>query len=100
MQNLRRFRFTAPVLHACLFTITGVLAWISSQPILDGPARFPFAALFVADFPISAIAFGVLFTSQERTWFALGLWGIVGTLWWYFLGRSIEAWISRASGKK
>src|SRR5579864_2440843 len=97
MRKVPRARFTAPVLHACLFTITWVLGWISSQPLLDGPARFPFFVLFLADFPISAIASSVMYFSEYRGWYALGLWGVLGTLWWYFLGLSIEAWLHRFS---
>src|SRR6266404_8037789 len=78
MRNLPRARFTAAVSHALLFAITSVLMWISSRPILDGPARLPFGVLWVADLPISAIAFSVMFTSTENGWFA---WGDVGSCW-------------------
>jgi len=65
--------------------------------MMNGPAGLPFDVLFFADLPISAIAFGVMFTSAERGLLAWSLWGVVGTLWWYFLGLSIEAWIRRFS---
>src|SRR6266404_1208385 len=99
MRNLPRARFTAAVSHALLFAITSVLMWISSRPILDGPARLPFGVLWVADLPISAIAFSVMFTSTENGWFAWGMWGVVGTVWWYFLGLSVEACRRRFSRK-
>jgi len=73
--------------------------WISSKPILNGPARLPFGILWVVDLPISAIAFSVMFTSAENDWFAWAVWGVVGTGWWYFLGRSMEALQRRFSSK-
>ena len=91
MLNLPRARFTVPVLHAIFFVTASVLMWISSKPILDGPARLPFGILWVADLPISVIAFSVMFTSAENGWFAWAVWGVVGTVWWYFLGRLMEA---------
>ncbi|PYT48374.1 MAG: hypothetical protein DMG44_15220 [Acidobacteria bacterium] len=99
MLNLLRARFTVPVLHALLFVTTSVLMWISSKPILDGPARLPFGILWVADLPISAIAFSVMFTSAEYGWFAWAVWGVVGTVWWYFLSRSMETLQRRFSSK-
>jgi len=73
---------------------------VSNKPILDGPAKLPFGVLFLGDFPISAFAFGVMFNSDKNGWTAWGLWGIVGTIWWYFLGLSIEAWTRRPSRAK
>jgi hypothetical protein len=95
MHNLPRARFTAPALHAILFAVACVLMWSSNKPIFDGPAGIPFGVLWVADLPISALAFSVMFTSAEHDWLAWSLWGILGTAWWYFLGLSIEAWIRR-----
>jgi len=97
MRNLRRARYAAPALHAILFAVTCVLWWISNKPIADGPAGLPFLVLYFADLPISAIPFGVMFTSAERGWLAWSFWGVLGTVWWYFLGLSIEAWIRRFS---
>lgn len=64
---------------------------ISTQPLLDGPARWPFMVLFTIDAPISEYAFGVIFTSTEHTALAIAAWGILGTLWWFVLGVSIDA---------
>ncbi len=69
------------------------------QPLLNGPAALPFGILFLADLPFSAFAFGVMFTSESNGPIAFALWGVVGTIWWYLLGRSIDAWIRRIRGK-
>jgi hypothetical protein len=86
MFDFRRARLVAPVAHILVFSSTWLLFWLQSQPLLDGPARFPFAVVFVADFPISIIAFN-----------AVALWGTVGTLWWYFLGGLVDDWRPRSS---
>jgi len=69
------------------------------QPLLNGPAALPFGILFLADLPFSAFAFGVMFTSESNGPIAFALWGVVGTIWWHLLGRSIDAWIRRSRGK-
>jgi hypothetical protein len=95
MLILRRARLTAPLLHVCLFALTWMLFWIQSQPLLDGPSRWPFGVLFFGDLPISAIAFGVMFGSDARMPYALVAWGVLGTLWWYLLGRWLEGRFGR-----
>jgi hypothetical protein len=94
--DMPRARVTAPILHAFLFALTWVLYWLQGQPLLDGPSRWPFLAVFLGDFPFSVVAFGVMFGSEERTPYAIAAWGILGTLWWYFLGRLIEERIGKA----
>src|SRR5947207_13628285 len=89
--HIPRARITAPALHALLFVLVSILMAISSLPILNGPAKIPFAIIWVADLSISAFAFSVMFFSQEYGWFAFATWGVLGTIWWYFLGISIEA---------
>jgi len=91
-----RPRVTAPSLHAYVFALTWVLYRLQHQPLLDGPSRWPFVAVFFGDFPISALAFGVMFGSDELASYAVAAWGILGTLWWYFLGRCIEERRSKA----
>jgi len=81
--------------HVCLFALTWILFWIQPQPLAQGPADWPFRVLFLADFPISLIAFGVMFTSDARFPYALAMWGILGTLWWCFLGGLIEQRVGR-----
>ena len=62
---------------------------VSDKPILDGPAVVPFGILFFGDLPISAFAFGVMFTREHGGWIAWGVWGIAGTVWWYLIGLSL-----------
>jgi len=68
-----------------------ILYFVFSQPVLDGPSAFLFVILFVADLPISFIAFSVMFTSSEMGPIAAVLWGVLGTLWWYVIGIAIDA---------
>ena len=88
--DVSRARMIAPFLHVLLFTLTWVLYWVQDQPLLDGPSRWPFAAVFLGDLPFSVVPFGVMFNSGELAPYAIASWGILGTLWWYFLGTLIE----------
>jgi hypothetical protein len=104
MQKLLRVRVIAPVLHALLFAIAVPLAQLSSSSL--GPAKFPLFILWLADLPFSIIAQILsLSASQalrpriESAWLPWVVWGVTGTIWWYFLGISIEAWIKRFSKK-
>ncbi len=85
-----RARMSAPLLHALVFSLTWVLAWLQPQPLLDGPARWLFLGVFLGDFPLSVVAFGVMFSSSERAPYAVIAWGVLGTFWWYFLGTLVE----------
>jgi hypothetical protein len=97
VHRLRQPPVAASVLHGCLFAVTWILFWIQPQPLAQGPSDWPFRILFIADFPISLIAFGAMFTSDARFPYALAAWAVVGTLWWYFLGGLIEKkWFDRA----
>jgi hypothetical protein len=95
VHNFRNQRLVAPLLHVCLFALTWGLFWIQPQPLAQGPADWPFRILFMADLPISLIVFGAMFSSDARFPYALAAWGILGTLWWYFLGGLIEERINR-----
>jgi hypothetical protein len=104
MRKLLRVRVIAPVLHALLFAIAFPLAQVSTSAL--GPARLPLFILWLADLPFSIIAqvFGLgasqaLCPRLEFAWIPWALWGVTGTIWWYFLGISIEAWIRRFSKK-
>jgi len=95
--KLPRARIAAPVLHASLFAIASLLILFSNHALLDGPAGVPVTILWIADIPISLIAFARLFNSSEYAKLTWVVWGVIGTAWWYFLGISIEAWINRLS---
>lgn len=90
VMNFPRARVSAPFLHLFVFGLTWVLYWLQHQPLLDGPSRWPFLAVFLGDFPLPAVAFGVMFGSDERAPYALAVWGVLGTLWSYYLGKWIE----------
>ncbi len=91
-------KYIAPAIHALLFLAMWALYGGFDQPLLNGPAALPFGILFLADLPFSAFAFGVMFTSESNGPIAFVLWCVVGTVWWYLLGRSIDAWIHRRQG--
>jgi hypothetical protein len=104
MRKLLRARVIAPFLHALLFAIAFPLAQASISNV--GPAKLPLFILWLADLPFSIIAqvwsLGASYalrTRVESAWFPWALWGVTGTIWWYFLGISIEAWIKRFSKK-
>lgn len=67
---------------------------------MDGPSAIPFGILFVADLPISMIAFGVMFTSSDMGPVAAAVWGVLGTLWWFAIGIAIDARIRRYREKR
>jgi hypothetical protein len=90
-RRLRWVPLAAATLHAFLFGLTGILYEIQQQPLLNGPARFPFAIVFLADLPVSAVAFGAMFGGQRHALYFLAAWGVLGTLWWYILGLFIQA---------
>lgn len=91
MRSLPRLAITLPVLHVFFSVVTLALYAISPQPLLEGPARFTFYILWVADFPISAMAFGAMYVSQHDAPYAAAGWAVVGTLWWYCIGVVLGA---------
>jgi hypothetical protein len=91
-------RYAAPSFHVILFCLTWGLASVSSKPLMDGIAALPFALLYIVDIPISVMAFGAFFSSGTAA--PIVTWGALGTLWWYLLGRSIEAWILRYRNRR
>jgi hypothetical protein len=97
MGRTAQAKYIAPAVHAFLFLATWALYAGSHQPLLNGPSRLPFGILLIADLPFSIFAFAVLFTSTKYGGIAVVLWGIVGTLWWYLLGRAIDALIRRVN---
>src|SRR5882672_3833034 len=89
MLTFQRSQLRLPLIHLLIFALTWIFFWIQPQPLLDGPSRWPFIIIFLADLPLSAIAFGVMFSSDARMLYAVVTWGVLGTLWWYFLGGLI-----------
>ena|ERR1700674_862605 len=91
MSKAAQAKFIAPAIHALLFLSMWVLYWASSRPLMDGPSALAFEILFVADLPISAFAFSVMFTSSTYGTLAAVLWGVFGTFWWFLIGLAIDA---------
>jgi Tol biopolymer transport system component len=71
-----------------------------SQPLLDAASALPFVILFIADLPISLVAFGFMFTSSEKGAIAAVLWGVLGTLWWFLIGYAIDVRIRNYRKKR
>lgn len=90
--SVRQFQWLAPAIHAILFAVMWLTSRSQSQPFLDGPARWPFGLLFFSDLPISAIGFSMMWDGKWNS--GLLFWGLVGTVWWYFLVRGI-GWLRR-----
>jgi hypothetical protein len=106
MSEVARARILAPVLHCSLFTTVSTFHWMSGQPALrqfKGAARLLAFALWVVDIPISLISsffwLSSALTLRGTAW-AWAFLGVFGTIWWYFLGLSIETWIRRLSGRQ
>ena len=98
LQETRRFlrsEWLAPALHIGLFAITWLTYFLQNAPLFDGPSRWGFNVLFFADLPISVVAFSKFWDGQVL--YALSLWGILGTMWWYFLGIGFRALLGRKS---
>ena len=77
-------------LHVFLFGLTGILYVFQQQALLEGASRLPFTILFLADLPVSVIAFGAMFGGWPHASYFLAAWGVLGTLWWYCLGLLIQ----------
>jgi hypothetical protein len=104
MRKLLRAQVIAPILHVLLFAVASALAQFSTGPL--SPAKLPSFILWLADLPFSIVAqLWSLSASlgprprSEFAWLPWALWGVTGTIWWYFLGISIEAWIKRFTKK-
>jgi len=104
--RIPRARITAPAVHACLF-VGGYAYWLLFERSAHHPGRLDLVAiLWIADLPVSVLAsfmtLGIGFVvgiGRAQVAFGFILWAILGTIWWYFLGISIEVWIRRFSRK-
>lgn len=99
---MKRPRFIAPTLHLIVFLIMVAAASKPNAFDVRGPiAGFAFWTLCLFDIPISIFAFGMMWgaaeadSSSSLPGLILVLWAVLGTLWWFLLGLSIEAWIRR-----
>jgi hypothetical protein len=99
-------RITTPAVHACLFVVAYAY-WFLFESHAHHPGRLDLITIvWIADLPISVLAsfmtLGIGFVAgigRAQVAFGFILWAVLGTIWWYFLGISIEAWIRRFSRK-
>jgi hypothetical protein len=103
--RIPRARITAPAVHACLFVVAYVY-WLLFERSAHHPGRLDLITIvWIMDLPISVLAsfmtlgIGLGVVGRAQTAFAFIVWAVLGTIWWYFLGASIEAWIRRFSRK-
>jgi hypothetical protein len=82
LKVLRSPLFVA-ALHAAIFCITLLTAFLQTRPMLDGPARWGVNILFITDLPVSVVGFSLMW--DRRFALGLSLWGVFGTAWWYVL---------------
>ena len=74
--RLRWVPLFAAALHVFLFGV-GPSLWIQEPPLLNGPSRVAFAIVFLADFPISWVAFGAIFGGWPHALYFLAAWGFL-----------------------
>jgi hypothetical protein len=90
-----QFKLISPAIHAFLFMAMWALYATLHQGLSEGLSGLIFAILMIVDLPFSIVAFGVMFGGGRDGTIAMVAWGIGGTLWWYLLGRWIDAWRGR-----
>jgi len=89
MAKLSRIRYVAAAVHAGLFLVGCALFVSEPQPLVNGIAGTLLFGLFLADRPISSYAVAAMFTGRNLFVWTI-TWGVIGTLWWFFLGCVIE----------
>jgi hypothetical protein len=104
--RIPRARITAPAVHACLFVVAYGYWLLFERGAHHNNARLDLISIvWIMDLPIAILAsfltlgIGLGVVGRAQTAFAFTVWFVLGTIWWYFLGISIEAWIRRFSRK-
>jgi hypothetical protein len=94
-------RYILPAAHAFLFLALWAFASLAYHGVAEGFAgpsiAILSAVLWIVDLPFSIVAFGVMFGGGRPETIAAIAWGVGCTLWWYLLGRAIDALIRRKS---
>jgi hypothetical protein len=75
MRKPMQAKYLGLLIHALLFLAMWGLYWAFALPMFNGPSALPFLILFIADLPISFVAFGVMFTSVKYGLVAALAWG-------------------------
>ena len=70
--QMRRTSLSSEFTHS--FALTGILYGFQQQALLDGPSRWPFAIVFLADLPVSLVAFGAMFNGWPDALYFLAAW--------------------------
>lgn len=83
-----RLAYTLPSIHFGLWLI----AFLGSQPRGWQPLGSLGVVLAVVDFPVSIIAIALAWVLPETV--EIVGFGIMGTFWWYLLGRKADVWIA------
>ncbi len=92
MSRNRRWIYLLPALHLCACLI-GLVGYLLPNVQFLGMV---FDFVFVADYPISFIAW--LFAWNNPSFIVLQT--VLGTLWWYLLSRRVEALLVRFRREK
>lgn len=79
-----RFRWILAAVHLCVCLI----AFLSSIPQVPSTG-YESMILTVIDFPWSMIFLGLSWAHSDLNYLILGN-AVVGTIWWYIVGRSID----------
>ena len=81
---LSRYRLIPACSHLAICAIVWFAAAMDPRPVLDGVARWGIWLLTLVDFPLSVIAFSLMW--DERRLLGGFVWSCGGTLLWYLLG--------------
>ena len=102
--RIPRARITAPAVHAGLFVVAYGYWLLFERGVHHNYARLDLLTIvWIMDLPISVLAsfftlgIGLGAVGRAQIAFALTVWFVLGTAWWYFLGVSIEVWTRRFS---
>jgi len=104
--RIPRARITAPALHAFLFVVAYAYWLLFEKGAHHYNDKLDLITIvWILDLPISALAslmtlgVGIGVVGPAQIAIAFIVWIVLGTIWWYFLGISIDAWIRRFSKK-
>lgn len=83
-----RFVYIFPLVHFCIW-LAVLLGSRTASKGFDLIGHM----LAVLDFPASAAVMALAWVLPERV--GIVAFGILGTLWWYYLGRKLDEWFAK-----